>query len=223
MKRNLLVIAVIFMAAVLSLSLSCCVETSTADNQSAAMEAQYNEDNWSLILVNKDHPVPSGYNIELTQLDNGVYVDGRILPDLQNMFDDMRLEGLDPIVGEGYRTNAEQKKMMSDKINEFRGQGYSKKEAEKLAKNWVALPGTSEHELGLALDINSESGEYEWNIYAWLADNAHRYGFILRYPEGKEQITGIEYEPWHYRYVDRSAAEEIYGSGVTLEEYLGAE
>ena len=223
MKRNLLVIAVIFMAAVLSLSLSCCVETSTADNQSAAMETQYNEDNWSLILVNKDHPVPSGYNIELAQLDNGVYVDGRILPDLQNMFDDMRREGLDPIVGEGYRTNAEQKKMMSDKINEFRGQGYSKKEAEELAKNWVALPGTSEHELGLALDINSESGEYEWDIYAWLAENAHRYGFILRYPEGKEQITGIEYEPWHYRYVGRSAAEEIYGSGVTLEEYLGVE
>ena len=113
--------------------------------------------------------------------------------------------------------------MMSDKINEFRGQGYSKKEAEKLAKNWVALPGTSEHELGLALDINSESGEYEWDIYAWLADNAYRYGFILRYPEGKEQVTGIEYEPWHYRYVGRLAAEEIYGSSVTLEEYLGAE
>ena len=223
MKRNLLVIAVIFMAAVLSLSLSCCVETSTADNKSAAMEAEYNEDDWSLILVNKDHPVPSGYNIELAQLDNGVYVDGRILPDLQNMFDDMRREGFDPVVGEGYRTNAEQKKMMSDKINEFRGQGYSKKEAEKLAKNWVALPGTSEHELGLALDINSESGECEWDIYAWLADNAHRYGFILRYPEGKEQITGIEYEPWHYRYVGRLAAEEIYGSSVTLEEYLGAE
>lgn len=223
MKRNLLVIAVIFMAAVLSLSLSCCIKTSTADNQSAATEAQYNEDNWNLILVNKDHPVPSDYNIELAQLDNGVYVDGRILPDLQNMFDDMRLEGLAPIVGEGYRTNVEQKKMMSDKIEEFRGQGYSKKEAEELAKNWVALPGTSEHELGLALDINSESGECEWDIYAWLAENAHRYGFILRYPEGKEQITGIEFEPWHYRYVGHSAAEEIYGSGVTLEEYLGVE
>ena len=223
MKRKFLLIIVAFMTAVLFLLLFYYVKASTAENQSAVTEAQYNEDNWSLILVNKDHPVPSGYNIELTQLDNGVYVDGRILPDLQNMFDDMRREGFDPVVGEGYRTNAEQKKMMSDKINEFRGQGYSKKEAEELAKNWVALPGTSEHELGLALDINSESGECEWDIYAWLADNAHRYGFILRYPEGKEQITGIEYEPWHYRYVGLAAAEEMYGSGVTLEEYLGAE
>ena len=75
-------------------------------------------------------------------------------------------------------------------------------------------------ELGLAVDINSISGEQEFDIYRWLADNAHRYGFILRYPEGKEAITGIAYEPWHYRYVGKAAAEEIYDTGLTLEEYL---
>ena len=93
-------------------------------------------------------------------------------------------------------------------------------DAQQMALDYVAVPGTSEHELGIAADINSQDGNTDWNVYAWLKDNAHNYGFILRYPEGKEDITGIDYEPWHYRYVGEEAAREIYERQITLEEYL---
>lgn len=179
-------------------------------------------EDWRLILVNNDHSIPKNYQIELYQLSNGIYIDSRIYPDLQQMFDDARSEGIYPIVGEGYRTHEEQEKIMDDKIDSFIIQGYSKKEAKKLAKEWVAEPGTSEHELGIALDINAEKSgsSSNWDVYSWLAENAYKYGFILRYPQSKEYITGIDYEPWHYRYVGRESALEIYTQQITLEEYL---
>lgn len=84
----------------------------------------------------------------------------------------------------------------------------------------MALPGTSEHQLGIAVDINADKTQStNEEVYTWLAENAHKYGFILRYPQGKEKITGTEYEPWHYRYVGREAAEEIFNNQICLEEY----
>lgn len=178
-------------------------------------------DDWRLILVNNTHALPEDYEISLTELSNGKKIDSRIYPDLQEMFDDARSEGIYPVVVEGYRTHGEQEQMMSEKIDSYKAEGYSKKEAEKLAEEWVAVPGTSEHELGLAVDINPDynySGDDE--LYRWLADNAYKYGFILRYPDGEESITGIAYEPWHYRYVGKENAFDIKNSGLTLEEYL---
>jgi len=91
-----------------------------------------------------------------------------------------------------------------------------------MAGQWVAIPGTCEHELGLAVDINADKEQSSnEEVYNWLAENAWRYGFILRYPKGKEDITGIDYEPWHYRYVGKEVAKEIYEEGITLEEYVG--
>ena len=85
----------------------------------------------------------------------------------------------------------------------------------------VAKPGTSEHQLGLAVDINQEGTRSTASqVYSWLEEHAWEYGFIQRYPEGKSQITGITNEPWHYRYVGNPAAEEITRQGITLEEYL---
>lgn len=179
-------------------------------------------DNWRLVLVNSKNSVPKDYKIELTQLSNGVCVDSRIYPDLQQMFDDAREQGIYPVVSEGYRTYEEQQSIMNDKINCFIDDGYSEKEAIKFAEDWVAVPGTSEHELGIALDINADtSASSDEEVYEWLADNAYRYGFILRYPPDKEHITGIDYEPWHYRYVGTQTASEIYSRQITLEEYLG--
>ena len=177
---------------------------------------------WKLILVNKDNAVPDDYEIELTTLRNDVKVDSRIYPDLQDMFDEMRNEGIYPVVGEGYRTHEEQKQMMQDKIDAYRNEGYSKAVAKKLAKEWVAVPGTSEHELGIALDINADKNmtSTDQEVYDWLSQNAYRYGFILRYPQDKESVTGIDYEPWHYRYVGKEAAKAIYDNGLTLEEYV---
>ena len=177
---------------------------------------------WRLTLVNATHPVPADWQITLTELRGGVSVDSRMYPSLQKMFDDMRAEGLRPFVREGYRTNAYQQEVMQTRINTYLAQGYSQAGAEAEAKKYVAEPGTSEHELGLAVDINSEDADAAWSVYAWLKKNASKYGFILRYPDGKTDITGINYEPWHYRYVGEEAAAEIMESGLTLEEYLGA-
>ncbi|MDE5569700.1 MAG: M15 family metallopeptidase [Ruminococcus sp.] len=180
-------------------------------------------EDWRLILVNNKNSIPKDYKIELVQLSNGIYIDSRIYPDLQLMFDDAREDGVYPVAGEGYRTHEEQQNMMNDKIDSFIDEGYSKREAEKLAKDWVAEAGKSEHELGMALDINADiSVSSDEEVYSWLAENSYKYGFILRYPPDKKYITGIDYEPWHYRYVGAESALEIYSRQITLEEYLGS-
>lgn len=174
-----------------------------------------------LILVNSNHAVPKDYNPELIQLSNGIYINSVIYPDLQRMFDDARSDGIYPIVSEGYRTRKQQKQMMTDKTESFMNEGYSEKEAEKLAEKWVAEVGKSEHETGLAVDINADpSLSSDEEVYKWLSENACKYGFILRYPPDCEDITGIDYEPWHYRYVGTDTALEIYRRQITLEEYL---
>ena len=181
-------------------------------------------DDWRLILVNNQNAIPENYNVDLVQLSNGVSVDSRIYPDLQQMFDDARKEGIYPVVTEGYRTNQQQQDMMNEKVDSFINEGYSLEVAQNLALDWVALPGKSEHELGIALDINADADFCSDNdVYDWLADNAYKYGFILRYPCGKEYITGIDYEPWHYRYVGTDYASQIYSKRITLEEFLDVE
>lgn len=176
---------------------------------------------WNLILVNKNHKIPYNYSPELIELSNGEKVDARIYPDLQKMFDDARAAGLQLFVRDGYRTGDEQKAIMNDKIAAYETEGYSKKEAKALAKTYVAEPGTSEHELGLSVDINSESsGASQDAVYEWLDENAYKYGFIKRYPADKTDITGIDNEPWHYRYVGYEAAKEMKEQNLCLEEYL---
>lgn len=191
-------------------------EAHTEENPAEAAPRKEN-----LILINADNPIPEDYETELTVLSNGIYVASEIYPDLQAMFDDMRSQNIHPIVGEGYRTREQQQRMMDDKILSFQNSGYSYEQAVTEAKKWVALPGTSEHELGLAVDINADYAlSSNEAVYQWLDNYAHCYGFILRYPADKAHITGIDYEPWHYRWVGREAAQEIYSSGLCLEEYL---
>ena len=176
---------------------------------------------WNLILVNHWNKIPDNYNVTLIELSNGQRVDSRIYPDLQAMFDDARSEGIYPIVREGYRTEGEQQAEFEEKVQAYMNEGYSKEKAEELAQRWVALPGTSEHQLGIAVDINADKiRSSNEDVYVWLAQNAYKYGFILRYPQGKENITGTDYEPWHYRYVGKGVAEEIYRDQICLEEYL---
>ena len=180
-----------------------------------------NESDWDLILINGDNLVPSDYQVELTQLSNGKSVATRIYPNLQKMFDDARSAGIYPIVREGYRTSAEQEALMIEKVAAFEAEGNSKEQAQELAKGWVAVPGTSEHQLGIAIDINGDGANSASEVvYDWLANNAHKYGFILRYPSDKVEITKTQFEPWHYRYVGEKAAGEIYSRGICLEEYL---
>ena len=153
---------------------------------------------WNLTLVNKWNLLPESHNPSLTQLKNGHAIDERAYPDLQDMMD------------------------------EYLAQGYSQERAEAAAGELVAVPGTSEHQLGLALDIvdvaNQVLDERQENteVQKWLMKNSWKYGFILRYPTDKSDITGISYEPWHYRYVGKEASKEIYEAGICLEEYLNA-
>ena len=180
------------------------------------------EDNgWNLILVNRNSYIPDDYKVELTELSNGEKVDSRIYPELQEMFNDARAQGYGLFVREGYRTQEEQQQLLDEKIEAYENEGKSKSEAKKLAEQWVAIPGTSEHQLGIAVDINDDTTKRSSDdVYSWLAENAHKYGFIKRYPSDKTDITGVINEPWHYRYVGKEAALEIYSQGMCLEEYI---
>ena len=179
------------------------------------------EHGWQLILVNKENYIPEDYDVKLLKLSNGEKVDERIYPELQQMFDDARATGLELFVAQGYRTSAEQKLLLEQKRKAYEAEGRSADEAKELAEQWVAVPGTSEHQLGIAVDINAEEDKCKpEDVYGWLAKNAHKYGFINRYPADKTEITGIIYEPWHYRYVGKDAAAEIYEKGICLEEYI---
>ena len=179
---------------------------------------------WRLLLVNRNHPLEQDFDGELTQLRYGQQVDSRIYPDLQEMFDEMRNDGLEPRVVQGYRTREEQKELLEDKIREYMGYGKNREEARELAVQWVPEPGTCEHETGLCVDISSESGENDSanEVWEWMDENCSRFGFIKRYPNDKSSVTGVKGEPWHYRYVGAEAAREIFERGITLEEYLGA-
>lgn len=180
------------------------------------------EDNgWNLILVNRNSYIPDDYKVELTELSNGEKVDSRIYPELQEMFNDARAQGYGLFVREGYRTQEEQQQLLDEKIEAYENEGKSKSEAKKLAEQWVAIPGTSEHQLGIAVDINADTTKSSSDdVYSWLAENAHKYGFIKCYPSDKTDITGVINEPWHYRYVGKEAALEIYSQGMCLEEYI---
>lgn len=175
---------------------------------------------WKLLLVNRWNPIPDDFEVSLVKLKNGESVDKRIYSDLQAMFDQARTAGLYPIVSSGYRTTEVQQSMFNEKFEDFKSQGYSKIKAESMTEKWVAVPGTSEHQIGLAIDVASENNQNNAAVQKWLLENSYKYGFILRYPSDKTDITGTNYEPWHYRYVGKETATAIYNSGLCFEEYL---
>lgn len=182
---------------------------------------------WRLTLVNPNTPMEAGYEPpQLTQLQNGQSVDFRCYPDLQQMMDDCHAAGCEPLICSSYRTQEKQETLFEEKVDSLLAEGYSQQQAERIAGENVAVPGTSEHQLGLAVDIvdlNQQVLEEEQEdtlTQQWLMANSWKYGFILRYPKEKSGITGITYEPWHYRYVGREAAAQIYSQGICLEEYL---
>ncbi len=176
------------------------------------------DSDWNLTLVNQWNPLPENYALTLTEVPGGEKVDERIYEPLMEMLEAAKEGNWDlmPKVVSGYRTQEEQQALYDEKIAEYEGQGYSKKEAEQQAKQWVAVPGYSEHQLGVAVDINGAT----YDLYFWLQENSYKYGFIFRYPGGKTELTGTAEEVWHYRYVGKEAAAEIYQQGLCLEEYL---
>ena len=192
-----------------------------------ASDKPVSEDNWALTLVNWQHSLPENFSIpEFTQLRNGHSIDSRAYPALQAMMDDARAAGLQPLICSSYRTGATQERLFGQEVQSWLDRGYAREEATNRAAMWVARPGTSEHQTGLAVDIVDMSYQIlderqeSTPVQKWLMVHCAEYGFILRYPTDKSALTGINYEPWHYRYVGAEAAKEIMGNGLCLEEYL---
>ena len=185
------------------------------------------EQEWNLLLVNPWNRIPENYEPELTYLRNGQAVDSRCYPELQQMIDDCRAAGFEPLICASYRTMEKQEALFEDKEANLIREGYPENEVEAEAAKVVAYPGTSEHQLGLALDIvdvsyqQLDTEQENTPVQQWLMKNSWKYGFVLRYPTDKSDITGIIYEPWHYRYVGKEAAAEMYENKLCLEEYLG--
>ena len=195
------------------------IEETTVPAAPYIAEQSPEDTEWMLLLVNQAHPIGEYVPPELKTLSNGVQIDARIYPALQEMYNAMYAAGYSPYTREGFRTYEAQKEIMDARIARHLAEGYTVDGARIQAEKYVAVPGMSEHQTGLAVDINAADSN-SWPLYGWLSQHAYEYGFIMRYPQGAEEITGFQYEPWHYRYVGTEAAAEITIRGITLEEYL---
>ena len=197
----------------------------TAASQNAETLAS-EEDGWALVLINEAHPLDTAYVPELSSVNEEQSVDARIAGPLSEMLSDAAEAGMDMYVLSSYRSYETQREVFNTTMQEWILQGYSPLDAYDETRKSVAVPGTSEHASGLALDIVSsqydglDDKQAETQEAKWLEENCWKYGFILRYPPEKSDITGIVYEPWHYRYVGKEAAEEIMKQDITLEEYI---
>ena len=181
---------------------------------------------WNLLLVNDWNPLPAGYDsdVSFSTVSGGKQVDSRIIDAVNRMLNDAA--AYDLAVVSAYRPKEEQDILYWRKVKQYTDKGYSDLEAQKVGGTIVKRPGFSEHNCGLAMDVGG-SGDYTLEqtfantpAYAWLMEHCADYGFILRFPEGKEDITGVIYEPWHYRYVGEEAARYIMDNDLCLEEYL---
>ena len=188
---------------------------------------------WQIYVVNPWNYVPDDYDPELVTVTgsfakDGTKVEKSCYDALMQMVKDCRAAGHSIYITSSYRTHSYQTYLFNRQVEKQLKKGYSQEEAERIAATISAIPGTSEHQLGLAVDILDTE---IWDLVQeqenlpgqiWLMENSWRYGFILRYPKDKTDETGIIYEPWHYRYVGQELAQYLYENNLTLETYLAA-
>lgn len=186
--------------------------------------SKWNEKNKKLVVINKNNSVS---NILVEEIEKNLKYCGKkqvyalIYSDLCKMFKEAKKDGIDLWVCSGYRSPKYQQGLFNKQVKKMKNKGFNECEAEKEAEKVVAKPWHSEHNTGLAVDINCADSSFSTSKqYKWLKNNAHRFGFIERYLYGKESITGCIYEPWHWRYVGKENAEEIKNSGLALEEFI---
>lgn len=183
-------------------------------------------DDWRMMLVNQWNPLPEGFEVDTVEVERGYRFDRRAADKLTAMLDGCRDAGLRPLICSAYRSQDYQTGLFEKQVRKQEANGLSGEDAVQAAGEVVAVPGTSEHQLGLAADICSmdyqllDEGQEQTPEYQWLREHCAEYGFILRYPPDTTAITGIIYEPWHFRYVGEEAAAYIMEQGITLEEYL---
>ena len=182
---------------------------------------------WKLICLNRQRYVGSDVEDEISLsyvAGSGERMDSRAAAAYEEMYDAAAEEGIYLTPCSGYRSYSTQKRLYYEFVNEYLAQGYSQAEAENLTSKRRNPPGSSEHNVGICMDIicaSSSAGFENTEEYAWLCENAADYGFILRYPADKVDVTGVKFEPWHWRYVGTENAGNIKASGLCLEEYLG--
>lgn len=202
-------------------------EQQTDTPEENTQEPPVNVDDELLTVVNPWNPLPEDWVCDLVTLSDGRRVDSRCYEAFEEMMAACRDAGYVPFLCSAYRTQETQQSLYDNKVQRLMNSGMGEEEAKVEAAKAVAIPGTSEHQLGLAVDIvdanmqDLTDEQEKTETQKWLMANSWRYGFIHRYPNDKTDITGIIYEPWHYRYVGKAAAQDIFNRDITLEEYVG--
>ena len=200
-----------------------------AENELLKMEEvpfEVDLSDWKYVLTNELHMLPKDFEAELEKTYNGQRVDRRMRGELEAMIDAAKKDGHHLMICSSYRDYKKQDQLMDESIAKFVRRGLSYKDAFFKTKEQIALTGASEHHTGLAVDIvgkNNQSldeSQADTKEAKWLAEHAAEYGFILRYPKEKEDITMISFESWHYRYVGKEAAEYMKEKNLCLEEFI---
>ncbi|MDF3005218.1 MAG: D-alanyl-D-alanine carboxypeptidase family protein [Oscillospiraceae bacterium] len=202
------------------------ISSSSELSMSSQSEPAAELDDWRLMLVNFAHPLADGWSVDLAMTRYGYEVDARITDAVDELVTAASNDGVSLIICYGYRTIEQSRQLFEKQVNKQLSLGLSQEDAVIEARRWVAPPGTSEHHTGLALDIVTPSHQVLNHAFAntdagiWMAAHSWEYGFVIRYPEDKQDITGITYEPWHVRYVGKEHAAAMHESGECLEEYV---
>ena len=191
--------------------------------------ASFAKTNWYMLLTNGANPLPENYKFEeatVYSAGRNWIVDARCAEDMKAMIAAAKEDGVSLIICSAYRSYELQEKNFNAKVQSYINKGYSKEDAVAKTATIIAVPGTSEHHTGLAADIvtpsyqSLNSGFEKTEAFQWLYENCAEFGFVLRYPKDKVDVTKIIYEPWHYRYVGKEAAQIMMSEGICFEEFL---
>lgn len=197
--------------------------------QQLAEEFAKEKEEYYLLLANAENPLPQDWSIQTEEVQNGYEMDKRAAPAMREMIQAAKEDGVELMLCSAYRSVEKQQQLFDRSQQAYMAQGMSEEEAYAKTATETAIPGTSEHQTGLAADIVTptyqmlDAGFADTPAGQWLSEHATEYGFVLRYPQDKQEVTGIIYESWHYRFVGKTHAKLMKESGLCLEEYLQQE
>lgn len=197
--------------------------------QQLAEEFAKEKEEYYLLLANAENPLPQDWSIQTEEVQNGYEMDKRAAPAMREMIQAAKEDGVELMLCSAYRSVEKQQQLFDRSQQAYMAQGMSEEEAYAKTATETAIPGTSEHQTGLAADIVTptyqmlDAGFADTPASQWLSEHAAEYGFVLRYPQDKQEVTGIIYESWHYRFVGKTHAKLMKESGLCLEEYLQQE
>lgn len=238
-RKKVLMVFIIIVAIIIMINKSSAKkkakETSTPENLVANTTTEVNNtentttetpkkeiDDWRVTLANYENILPENFTVKVSNIDSTRQFDSRAIGELTDMMNAMRKAGITNIwVQSAYRSVARQKELYDASVQKYLNQGKTQEEAQKLTDEYINKPGSSDHNLGLAVDFNYVDNKFEkLEGFKWLQQHAEEYGFVLRYPKDKESITKIAYESWHWRYVGKEHAQKMNELNMCLEEYV---